>query len=188
MGVVYVALAEGFEEIEAVNVIDLLRRAKIEVKSLSVTGKKEVTGSRHIKMIADELLENDINIEETDMIVLPGGATGTDNLAANKPLCNLLINMKKKGKRIAAICAAPSVLGKLGLVEGVECVCYPDAEYETALIGRKMPEKNITTITDGLITTSMGPATAMEFGLELIKVLKGEDTVNTVAKGLLYKI
>lgn len=187
MGIVYVVLAEGFEEIEAVTAIDLMRRANIDVRSLSITGEKQVLGSRRISLVADEVMDGTINIEETDMIVLPGGCLGRDNMVASKELCDTLKQMEKQEKRIAAICAAPTVLGRLGLLKDVECVCYPDEEFYDDIKERKTPNNKITTITDGLITTSIGPATAMEFGLELIRILKGEEIANQVSEGLLYK-
>ena len=125
--------------------------------------------------------------EETDMIVLPGGMGGRDNMAASEGLTDLLRKLMEEDKKIAAICAAPTVLGRLGALEGVECLCYPDPELESELKGRVVPKGNARTITDGSFTTSSGPATAMEFGLELVNVLKGKATADQVAAGMLYK-
>ncbi|MBR5338279.1 MAG: DJ-1/PfpI family protein [Lachnospiraceae bacterium] len=186
MGNVLVVLAEGFEEIEAVTVIDTLRRADISVKTMSITGEKEVTGGHGISVKADIFLKDGINIEETDMIVLPGGMGGRDNMAASVELTDLIRKLLEEGKRVAAICAGPTVLGRLGALEGVECLCYPDPGLESELKGRTVPKGNARTITDGNFTTSMGPATAMEFGLELVSVLKGKEAAAGIAAGMLY--
>ncbi len=187
MGNVLVVLAEGFEEIEALSVVDILRRADISVKTMGITGEKEVIGAHGIPVKADILLKDGIKIEETDMIVLPGGMGGRNNMAASEELTDLLRKLMEEDKKIAAICAAPTVLGRLGALEGVECLCYPDPELESELKGRVVPKGNARTITDGSFTTSSGPATAMEFGLELVRILKGEDTSNRVADAMLYK-
>ena len=187
MGKVLVVLADGFEEIEAVSVIDILRRAQIPVETIGIADKKEIPGAHGIPVRVDKLLSEGVNIEETDMIVLPGGSVGRDNMAASEELTNLILKLMEENKKIAAICAAPTVLGRLGALEGVECLCYPDPGLESELKGRIIPKGNARTITDGSFTTSSGPATAMEFGLELVRVLRGEDLSGKVAEGMLYK-
>lgn len=184
MSMVAVILAEGFEEIEALTTVDVLRRAKIEVKTLSLNGVNEVKGSRNIKVVADGLFE-DINKEEIDMLVLPGGMDCRNNMAAHEGLKETLLAQNKSQKKIAAICAAPTVLGRIGILEGIDAVCYP-GELEKELKGRVVPEMGVTTVTCENITTSSGPATAMEFALELVRVLKGEKIAEEVASGLLY--
>lgn len=187
MGNVLVVLPDGFEEIEAVSVIDILRRAGLCVKTLAIKKEKDVTGGHGITVRADMVIADGVNIEETDMIVLPGGLAGRDNMAASEELTNLLLKMMEDDRRIAAICAAPTVLGRLGALEGVECLCYPDPVLEGELKGRVIPKGNARTVTDGIFTTSMGPGTAMEFGLELVSVLKGKDAAEQVAEGMLFK-
>lgn len=187
MGNVLVVLADGFEEIEAISVIDILRRGGVSVKTLGISGNRQVVGGHGIPVIADLQLSDGINIEETDMIVLPGGMGGRDNMAASEGLTDLLLKLMEEDKKIAAICAAPTVLGRLGALEGVECLCYPDPELESELKGRVVPKGNARTITDGSFTTSSGPATAMEFGLELVRILKGKEAADKVAAGMLYR-
>ena len=187
MGNVLVVLAEGFEEIEAISAIDVLRRAEVSVKTMGITGETEVMGAHGIPVKTDILLKDGINIEETDMIVLPGGMGGRNNMAASEELTDLLRKLMEEDKKIAAICAAPTVLGRLGALEGVECLCYPDPELESELKGRVVPKGNARTITDGSFTTSSGPATAMEFGLELVNILKGKEAADKVAAAMLYK-
>lgn len=187
MGKVYVILADGFEEVEALTVVDILRRGGVDVTTLSVMKDKKVCGAHEICVEADEVISSSINIEETEMIILPGGGKGRDNMAACKPLLDALIQANERGKKIAAICAAPTVLGRIGLLKGIVSVCYPDPGLEAELKGRIAPSSDRRTITDGNITTSMGPATAMEFALELLEILKGEKMASLVAAGLLYK-
>lgn len=186
MGFVAVILAEGFEEIEALTVIDLLRRARVEVKAVSLTSDKTVTGSRNITVCADTSLQ-EISKEQVDMLVMPGGIVCRDNMSASIPLKRMVLELNKEGKRIGAICAAPSVLGRWGVLEGIEALSYPDEGIEVELKGRITPGNGVRTITDKNITTSSGPATAMEFGLEIIRLLKGQEAANQIAEGLLYK-
>ena len=166
-----VFLAEGFEEIEALSVIDILRRGCCEVISVSLTGGAYVTGSRAITVKADTAFEafSQTPVPSEAALILPGGP-GTANLKTHSPLRALLKQHNAAGGRIAAICAAPSVLGALGLLNGKKAVCYPgfEPELEGALIGENAVE------TDGNITTSKGPLTAAVFAFELLRILKGE--------------
>ena len=116
---VAVHLAEGFEEIEAVAIIDVLRRAGFDVKTISVTGKKEVSGSHQIKILSDELFEN-IDYETIDMIILPGGMPGSKNLNEHAGLREQILNFNEKGKYLGAICAAPLVFGNLGILKNTD--------------------------------------------------------------------
>lgn len=181
MAKVCVFFAEGFEEVEALTVVDLLRRANQEVYMVSITGEKMICGSHSIKVEADSsLLE--MQYDNVDMLVLPGGGPGTKRLSACKPLEKLLLDFYKKGKRIAAICAAPSILGDLGILEGKRAVCYPG--FEAHLKGAVISENRIET--DGNITTSRGVGTAIAFGLELIALLEGKEAAEEVKASILY--
>ena len=174
---VFAFLADGCEEIEALAVVDLLRRADVEVEMVSVTGREMIEGSHRIGIRSDVKLE-DIFVDTTDMLFLPGGGVGTKNLKECAPLAKLLVSHHEKGGRIAAICAAPSVLGGLGILEGKKAVCYPGFEGE--LKGAEVLEEPV--VTDGTVTTGRGMGTSILMGLELIRVLKGEEEADAMAK------
>ena len=167
-------LADGFEEIEAISVVDILRRADIEVQMVSIMGKKEVVGAHNITVIADVLFDH-VDYSNVDMIVLPGGGVGTRNMAEHVGLIQQLKKQAMDGKWIAAICAAPTILGKLGLLEGKSAVCYPGCEPQ--LTGANVNSAP-SVIVDGKIITSRGPGTSLEFGLKIVGVLKGLEVVN----------
>ncbi|HHX13552.1 MAG TPA: DJ-1/PfpI family protein [Clostridiales bacterium] len=177
---VLVHLAEGFEEVEALTVVDLLRRAGIDCKTVSVTGRLPVNGAHGVQVTAD-LLFDQADYKAAEMIVLPGGLPGTDNLAAHSGLTAAILDFAEQDKPLAAICAAPSILGGLGLLKGRNAVIYPGLEGK--LTGAVVGRDNV--VTDGNITTSKGPGTAMEFALELIRRLKGKDAAQTVRQGVL---
>lgn len=163
---VYVFLATGFEEIEALTPVDILRRAGMDVKLVSITGNELVTGARQINVEADLVFEN-IDKDWADILVLPGGMPGTTNLMNYEPLMSLVKEYNLAGKRIAAICAAPTIFGRLGFLEGKNATCYPGMEAD--LLGAT-PVTN-TVITDGNITTSRGMGTAIDFSLELLRLM-----------------
>lgn len=179
---VFVFLAEGFEESEAVLPIDILRRAGISVQTVSVTGNRIVTGAHQIPVQADLLFEEG-NFSEGEMLVLPGGMPGTRNLQAHEGLAKLIFRYAEKGRYLAAICAAPLVYGQLGLLEGKKAICYPGFENElkdAVIIHDKV-------VRDGHFITSAGPGTAMQFGLTLAAILAGDEVAENVAKGMLVK-
>ena len=167
---VYLHLADGFEEIEALSVVDILRRAEVEIKTVSISGKKEVTGAHNITIVADILFEN-ADYSKAEMIVLPGGMPGTLNLEKHKGLAEKIKEFYKKGKWLAAICAAPSILGKLELLKGKSATCYPG--FEKYLIGADCSREPV--IVSDKIIASRGPGTAMCFALELVKIIKGNE-------------
>jgi len=177
---VNIYLAEGFEEIEAVTAVDVLRRAGVEAAMISITGSREVKGAHGIKITADELLENIDNFA-ADMLVLPGGMPGTKHLGEHEGLRRVILGFAEKGKLIGAICAAPSVLGKLGLLDKRKAVCYPGFEKELrgAVIGDE------AVITDGSYTTSKGPGTAIYFALRLAELLVGRETAEKLKEGMM---
>lgn len=167
---VYIFLAEGFEEVEAGTPIDILRRAGIDVKLVAIDDSEYVTGARNITFKADVKL-SELDKDGADMLILPGGMPGTTNLYNCKPLMELVKEYNEKGKRIAAICAAPTIFGKLGLLEGKKACCYPGMEDE--LYGAEVYVEPV--VTDGNITTSRGMGTAVDFALELLTLLTGSD-------------
>lgn len=176
-----IPLAQGCEEVEAVTVIDLLRRANIEVVCAGLT-PDPVVCSRGVVLIADTTLEKAARMDDFDIIILPGGLPGADNLAHSPLLNQMLTKMSGDGKYVAAICAAPRVLAKAGLLEGKRVTAYPGF-----IDGGNYPSLHYTgsaVEVDGKIVTSRGPGTAMEFALTLIELLSGESTRNTVEAGL----
>lgn len=177
-----VHLAEGFEEIEALTIIDILRRADLEVISASITKDKLVTGAHGIKVEADTLFE-EIDYNNIDMIVLPGGMPGTINLEAHEELKKKVIEFDIDEKWIGAICAAPSILGKMAMLEDREATCYPG--FEKYMLGTKLSDEPV--VMDKNIITSRGPATAIEFSLKLVEVLMNKEKADELAKGLLSK-
>ncbi len=174
---VNVYLAEGFEEVEAISVIDMLRRADIQVTIVSVD-KEFVTGAHNITVKADVIIGNESDCE---MIFLPGGMPGVTNLFDCEPLKKTLIKHNADGKLIAAICAAPLILGRLGFLKGKKGVCYPG--FETELEGAEVTFDNVCR--DGNIVTSRGAGTALEFSYELISILKNNEIANNIKKGII---
>ena len=164
---VYVFLADGFEEAEALVTVDILRRAGHKVVLVGVD-KKEITGSHGIKVVAD-IKTGEFAPVDLEAVILPGGMPGTLNLEANKTVCDAAKTAYKKGKLVAAICAAPSVLGHLGLLKGRVATCYPGFEKE--LIGARYA--NLPTVTDGNIITAKGAGAVFEFGFAIVEHLAG---------------
>jgi len=179
---VYVHLADGFEEIEALTIIDLLRRAEIEMETVSITGRLPVLGSHGVKVIADILFEDAV-YSSCDLIVLPGGLPGAENLAAHNGLGEKILSFNNQGKGLAAICAAPLVFGRAGILKGKKATCYPGFEEE--LKGAEIMTDDV--VRDQEIITSRGPATAMAFALAIIESIKGKEAADEIASGLLYK-
>lgn len=176
---VYLFLADGFEEIEALACVDILRRAGVDIKTVGVTGKT-VTGSHEIKVEADiALSECD---DGAEMVILPGGGAGTQNLAASGEVAALVKSAARRNAYVAAICAAPTVLGGLGLLEGKRAVCYPGCE--PGLNGAKKCSDRVCV--DGNFITSRGPGTTSEFALTLVGILKGAGVASQLRKGMLW--
>ncbi len=180
MAKVYAFMAESLEEVECITVCDILIRAGIDTELVSVTGNIEVTGSHGITVRADKLFE-DIT-DDADILFLPGGMPGTLHLAAHEGLCDMLVKHAGEGKRLAAICAAPSVLGGLGLLEGHKFTCYPG--FEDQCTGGEYTGDPVDT--DGLITTGRGMGCAVDMGLELVRILKGEDYARGLKENIQY--
>ena len=171
--------ADGTEECEALLVADLLRRAKVEVIVASAMGRRELVSSHNIHLTADALAE-EVDYSDVDMVVLPGGIPGTPNLAANKTVTDTCVSFAKAGKKIAAICAAPFILGELDLLEGRHATCFPGFEKsfpEGAYTGEKVTQ-------DGNIITASGMAQSLPFALELLRTIAGDKAVEKVAEGI----
>ena len=175
---IYMLLADGFEEIEALCPLDMLRRAGCGVKTLSVTGCRRVLGSHGIPVEAD-LLEEEIT-EPVDGVILPGGMPGSLHLDASPTTDRMLADAMGQGGRIAAICAAPLVLGHRDLLVGRRAVCYPGFEGE--LKGATVAEGS-RVVTDGNITTAVGMGAACELGLALVTLLVGREAAEKIENG-----
>lgn len=180
MAKVYVCLATGYEETEALGTLDVLRRAGLDARTVSMTGEELVTSSHQVTVKADELFEN-ADFASADMVVLPGGLPGATNLDAHKGLSEVLKDFSQKGKFVAAICAAPMVLGHLGLLEGHKATCYPS--FESHLQGA-VTEGNGVEVS-GNFVTGKGPGFTFAFGLKLVEVLCGKEKADEVAAGML---
>lgn len=182
MAKVYIFLADGFEEIEALTVVDSLRRANIDIITISMTGNLFVTGAHRITTVAEALFD-DMDFSDADMLVLPGGMPGTINLEEHSGLDTLLKGFAAKNKKIAAICAAPRVLGTKGLLEGKKATCYPG--NEKALHGAEVLREDV--VEDGNIITSRGMGTAMDFSLAIIRKLKGTEEAKRISDQIQYR-
>ena len=182
MSKVYIFLADGFEEIEGLTVVDLLRRADIDITMVSVSGSLDVMGGHRILVMADKLFE-ELDFSDADMLVLPGGKKGTDNLAAHEGLDKLLRDFAAQGKLLSAICAAPSVLGTKGLLKGKKAICYPG--FEDCLTGAKITDTDV--VTDDNIITSKGMGTAIDFSLAIITKLIDETEAAKIAASIRYR-
>lgn len=177
-------LADGFEEIEGLTVVDLLRRAGADIQTVSVTGNRMITGSHNICVMSDVLFE-DADFSDDDMFVLPGGMPGTLNLKAYKPLCGLLDTAYKAGKYVAAICAAPTVLGSLGMLKGRKATCYPSPDLQAQLSCAEYLE--VPVVTDGHVITSRGMGTAIDFSAVLIEKLFDCETAQKILESIIYR-
>lgn len=181
MSTVFVFLAEGFEEIETATIVDLLRRVEVDCRLVSVTGNRKVQGANHMYFYADELFQ-DVDIVEANCVVLPGGMPGAENLLAHEGVRKAVLAFHKAGKYIAAICAAPMVLGNLGVTIGKQAAIYPGMEKK--LQGAYVQEKAVCQ--DGHIITSRGPATAIPFALQLVRLLAGRMEMERIQRDILY--
>lgn len=179
---VCVFLADGFEEIEGLTVVDLLRRADVEVTTVSVTGAKTVHGAHGIDVQADKLFE-EVTYDNQDMAVLPGGMPGTRNLSKHEGVKKVLEQFYREKKYLAAICAAPSVLGKYGILKGRRATSYPG--FEDALAGAEYVYEEV--VADDFIITSRGMGTSIAFALMLIEKLSDKEKADVIARSILYQ-
>ncbi len=176
-----VFLADGFEECEGLIAVDILRRAGIETLMASAMDGLMIDSSRHIKVQAD-VMAADVDYGTVDLVVLPGGRLGTENLGANDLVVEKCREFAAE-KHLAAICAAPSLLAALGLLEGKRATCHPD--FEGHMKGAVLTGESV--VTDGRITTGQGLGASFDFSFELVKLLAGEETVENIKKAICYK-
>ena len=177
-----VFFATGYEEIEALTVVDILRRGGLSVKMVSITGEEYVISSHQVTVKMDALFE-DIDFDQVEMIVLPGGMPGTKNLEACESLMNLLKDRVAQNKMIAAICAAPTVFGHAGFLKGKKACCYPD--MEDGLFGAEVSYNEVEV--DGNVITSRGMGTAIPFGLKLVALLQGQASADALGAKIVYR-
>lgn len=175
-------MADGCEEIEGLTVVDIVRRAKMEIVMISITGKREVTSSHQVTFLTDALAA-EVDYDTLDGIVLPGGMPGTLNLQADETVNKVIRQFATEGRLVCAICAAPSVLGAAGILEGKCATCHPG--FEEKLTGAKVEEKEV--VVDGNVITSRGMGTAIPFALEIVRYFADDETVEQVRKGLVYR-
>ncbi|NLM75899.1 MAG: DJ-1/PfpI family protein [Clostridiaceae bacterium] len=179
---VYVMLADGFEEIEAMAVVDVLRRGDVETVMVAVKGDKVVLGAHDIPVVADKKI-SDIQVEKDDMIVLPGGSKGVENLEASETLIEMLKKHQEQNGWIAAICAGPMILGKLGFLNGIKATCYPGCETE--LKDAVCSEENA--VVDKNFITGRGPGVTLDFAFAILSVIKGNEIAEKIKEAMLFK-
>lgn len=181
-----VFVAPGFEEIEGLTVVDLLRRAKLDCDAVAITADPVVAGSHAITVTCDRSVADEgFDFGAYDMLVLPGGIPGTPNLAASEPLTAALKDFAAAGKMIAAICAAPTVFAGLGLLEGKNATCYPSMTDQLVEGGATLAEGSV--VIDGNIITSRGMGTAIDFGLAIVAHWQGEEAAAALGAGIVYQ-
>ncbi len=181
---VYLFLAEGFETIEALTVVDMLRRAGIDITTVSITDSLEVKSAHGIVVKADELLSN-VKDNDSECLVLPGGMPGTNNLRANDTLMDMVIKQNEAGKYVAAICAAPAVIfSELGITKGKNSTCYPS--FNDKLEDEGVNLIKLPAVVDGNVITGMGMGTAIEFSHAIIKELKGKEIADKILDSICF--
>lgn len=174
-------MADGCEEIEGLTVVDIVRRAKLDISTISISDKKEVTGSHNVTFITDVLYKEE-KFLELDGIILPGGMPGTTKLGENADVKEQILSFTATGKLVAAICAAPSILGAAGILNGKRATCHPG--FEEKLVGATILMD--TVVVDGNIITSRGMGTAIDFALAIVKYFTDDETITQIRKGLVY--
>lgn len=184
---VAIFFAPGFEEIEGLTVVDLLFRAGVPCDTVAVTPERQVTSSHEVTIVCDLSIEDEgFSFDEYDMLVLPGGIPGTPNLRACEPLCAALREFAAAGRPLAAICAAPSILAELGLLEGRRATSNPGFQHVLADHGAELLADEPVVVDDNLIT-SQGAGTAMLFGLEIVRHFLGDEAVERVREGVVLR-
>ena len=174
--------ATGYEECEALIVVDIARRAGIEISTVSVTGEKTVVSSHNVPVVMDKLFD-EVDFAELDMMILPGGMPGTKNLEACAPLMEKLDEFYNGGRKISAICAAPMIFGRRGYLGGKKAAIYPGMEAE--LTGADV--KYDPAVTDGNIITGRGMGAAIDFALAIVTSLEGAEKADQIAKMIVYR-
>lgn len=181
MSKVYTFIADGTEEVEALTVVDLLRRGKVDVEIISINEEPLIESSHKVKIIADDVFVNK-NFDDGDALFIPGGLPGTLNLEANEGLKQLIKKYYDEGKFVTAICAAPSILGHMNILNGRKATCFPG--YEEDLYGATVTGGSVEQ--DGNVITAKGLGAAIDLGLHMLKVLVNEETSNTIGKKIQY--
>ena len=182
MNTSYVFFADGFEEIEALSVVDVLRRAGMSVVTVSINFNAQAVGAHGVPVVTDAVIADIPADVDAEWLVLPGGMPGASNLAACAPLVSLLRSQYEAGRGVAAICASPSVVfGPLGFVNGRKAVCYPG--MEDGLAGADVQSSQVAV--DGNVITGNGPAAASRFALAIVEQTVGADAADQVAQGML---
>ena len=182
---VAVFLAEGVEEIEALTVIDLLYRAGIPCETVSITNSSVVASSHDVSIVCDrEIGDTRFDFDDYDMIVLPGGMPGTTHLSENDDLTEQIARFAHDGRQVAAICAAPTILATLGLLEGKRATCFPDLQNVLAEHGAEVLQDQV--VIDGNIITSKGMGTAIPFGLAIVAHYLGQDVADELSRKIVY--
>ena len=179
---VYEFLAEGFEDIEALAPVDILRRGGVEVKTVSITGSEYVKSAHGVTVKADTVFENVDSYDDADLLLLPGGMPGSLNLKNHDGVKKVVSEHNEKGRYIGAICAAPSVLGALGLLKGKKVTCYPG--FEKYLDGAEYTAQLFTV--DGNIITGKGPAASFPYAYRLLSLFRDGDDVKAIADGMIF--
>ena len=182
MKTIFVFLADGFEEIEAITPIDVLRRAGLNVQTVSVMEEQIVAGAHGIPVVADKMFA-DIHLEDAEMLLLPGGLPGATNLDAHQGLSDMIMAFASEGKALAAICAAPLVFGNRGLLQGKKATCYPG--FESYLTGAEYTAALVEI--DGNFITAKGPGAAMDFAFAIVEKSCGIEKVNELKSGMMIK-
>ena len=180
---VYILLGNGFEETEAIAPCDILRRAGVPVQFVGLGGR-EIPGGHNIIVCAD-ITDAEMDLDEMEMIVLPGGMGGVHSILGCKSALDAVRYAWEHDRWVAAICAAPTVLAKLGVTDGKKAVCYPGLESG---MGAADMQPGAATVRDGKLLTGAGPGTAIDFGLLLVKALRGEQCMKKVYDGLVYRL
>ena len=178
---IYIFLADGFEEIEALTPVDVFRRANLPTTTVSIMKSRTVMGSHHIPVVADKLFA-EVDLSDADLLLLPGGMPGTVNLESSDRVKNAVMSVAARGAYVCAICAAPRILGTLGLLDGKRAVCYPG--NEKYLTGAILSDK--TCVRDGNIITAKGAGASLEFGYAIVEAVCGEERADSLKKAMIY--
>ncbi|MDO4932288.1 MAG: DJ-1/PfpI family protein [Prevotellaceae bacterium] len=181
MAKVYEFMANGTEELEALTVVDVLRRGGVDIKTVSISGTEEIESSHGVVIKCDMRIE-DACLDDADMLLLPGGLPGSTHLLEHEGVREALLRHAAEGRRIGAICAAPMVLGDLGLLKGRKATCYPG--FEKYMDGAEYTEELYTV--DGNIITGCGPAATLPYSYAILEMLTDKDTVERLKEGMMY--
>ena len=182
MSKIGIFMANGCEEIEGLTVVDIVRRAGIEIETISITDENKVTSSHKITFETDTKKDK-ADFASYDGIVLPGGMPGTTNLGADETVNKVIREFAQDGKLVCAVCAAPSVLGLAGILDGKKATCYPG--YEDKLIGATFTEEKV--VVDGNVITSRGLGTTIPFALEIVRYFSGDEVADTIAQKIIWQ-